>query len=345
MKILLISPPWLSVPPKAYGGIEWVVAILADGLVKKGYKVDLFATGDSNTKANLRYVFDSAKSSKLGTSSMSIYDSIHISEAFKIMDGYDIVHDHSGFLVVAFSYLTNIPILHTLHGPFNEDTKAFYGHFKDSCYFNAISEYQKKSFPILNYVDTVYNAIDVDNYPYSEQKEDYLLMVSRVNPSKGTHLAVQVAKSLGEKLILAGKIDPQDKVYFTEKVKPHIDGEQIVFLGEVSEIEKRQLMKSAKCFLFPIQWPEPFGLVMTEAMACGTPVVALRDGSVPEVIVDGRVGYIVDSVDEMVEAVRDAKKISPKACRDHVITNFSPERMVEKYVTNYEKILGGLEGI
>lgn len=340
MKILLISPPWISVPPKGYGGIEWVVSLLSDELAKRGHDVTLFATGDSETKAKLKYAFEAGQTSKLGTLNATMYDSIQVSEAFKIADEFEIVHDNSGFLAVAFSHKVKRPILHTLHGPFTSDTKLFYAHFKDAVYYNAISEYQRNSLPILNYVDTIYNAIDVHNYPYSEEKEDYLIMVSRVCPIKGTHLAIRVAKELGERLILIGKVDLKDMDYFNEMVKPQVDGKQIVFTGEIDEDEKRRLLKHAKCFIFPIQWAEPFGLVMAEAMACGTPVVAIRNGASPEVVKDGKTGFIVDTVEEMVDAVKNIGRINPRACREHVLANFSPEVMADNYEKNYRKILG-----
>ncbi|HEY3373933.1 MAG TPA: glycosyltransferase family 4 protein [Candidatus Aquicultor sp.] len=336
MKILLIAPPWIRVPPKGYGGIEWVVSLLADGLADRGHDVTLFATGDSETKATLKYTFDVGQTAKMG---MMMYDATQASEAFKIADEFDIVHDHNGFVSVAMSHRLKTPMLHTLHGPFTEDTSIFYKHFKDACYYNAISEYQRSCCPELNYVNTVYNAIDAANYPYSEDKEDYLILVSRVSPLKGTHLAIEVAKELGERLILVGKVDPCDMEYFKEKVKPHIDGKQIFFTGEIGEQDKRNLLMKAKCFIFPIQWPEPFGLVMAEAMACGTPVVAIRNGSSPEVLNGAKVGYIVDAVEEMPAAVKKAAEIDPKVCREYVIANFSPEQMAANYEANYELML------
>jgi glycosyltransferase involved in cell wall biosynthesis len=336
MKILLISPPWIRVPPKGYGGIEWVVALLSDELQKKGHEVVLFATGDSDTRANLKYVFQEGMTSKMG---QALFDSMQVSSAFKIANDFDIVHDHSGFLAVAFHYLIKTPMLHTLHGAFNEETTMFYSSFKNGVYYNAISEYQRNCLPDLNYVDTVYNAIDIHNYPFSVKKQDYLILVSRVCADKGTHIAIDIAKKMGERLILVGKVDPVDRKYYEETIRPLIDGDQIVFMGEVSEEDKRDLLKSAKCFVFPIQWPEPFGLVMAEALACGTPVVAMRNGSSPEVVKDSRVGIIVDSLEEMPDAIRRTSQIDPKICREYVVDNFSPEIMAENYIKNYSRIL------
>lgn len=337
MKILIVSPPWIRVPPLGYGGIELVVGLLADELAKRGHDVTLFATGDSDTQAKLDYLFEEGQTSKLG---MTLYDAMQVSEAYKSADEFDIVHDHSGFIGVAFAHTVKPPVLHTLHGPFTNDTTRFYEHFKDACYYNAISEYQKSCLPTLNYVETVYNAVDVHKYEFSEEKDDYLILVSRVSPNKGTHLAIQVAKELGEKLILVGKIDPIDMDYFTTQVAPEVDGDQIIFTGEVGDAEKRELLKRAKCFVFPIQWPEPFGLVMAEAMACGTPAVVIRNGSSPEVVADGTTGFVVDTLNEMLDAVKRAGEIDPRACREHVEKNFSPAKMADVYEANYRRILG-----
>lgn len=337
MKILMVSPPWIRVPPKGYGGIEWVVSLLADELVSRGHDVTLFATGDSETKAELKHVFKDGQTQHMGR---TIIDCQQVSEAFRIADEYDLVHDHSGFLGVAFSHRLKVPLLHTLHGVFNEDTTKFYSRFKDTCYYNAISEYQRNCLPILNYVDTVYNAIDTHHYPYSEQKEDFLILVGRVSPLKGTHLAAQVARQLEMPLVLIGKVDPVDLEYYETMVKPLVDGKNVIFTGEVDEQEKRDYLKRAKCFVFPMQWAEPFGLVMVEAMACGTPVVVIRNGSSSEVVKDGKVGLVVDSVEQMAPAVEKAiKTIDPKVCRQYALDNFSPEMMAERYEINYQRIL------
>lgn len=336
MKIAQIAPPWISVPPKAYGGIELVVSLLTEELVSRGHDVTLFATGDSKTSATLSYEFEEARTSQLGSTAI---DAIHVSKALERAHEFDILHDHSGFLAVAFARFVRTPILHTLHGPFQENTKDFYGRVKDNCYFNAISEYQKSCFPVLKYVNTVYNAVDVYNMPYRDRKGDFLLMVSRVSAVKGTHLAIEVAKRAGRRIVIAGKVDPVDAGYFKKEVMPKIDGDRVVFLGEVTQAEKRKLMAAARCFVFPIQWPEPFGLVMAEAMATGTPVVAMKNGSVPEVVKDGETGFVVETIDEMVQAVASVGRINPIDCRRYVEEKFSPKRMADGYEQNYEIII------
>lgn len=336
MKIAQLAPPWISVPPNGYGGIEWVVSLLAEELIAAGHNVTLFASGDSITAGKLDYVYESAQTERLGSTAI---DAIHVAHALSRADEFDIIHDHSGFLAVAFAKFIKTPVLHTLHGPFEDDTKAFYGRVADSCYYNAISEYQKSCFPLLNYVDTVYNAIDVEGLPFKETKQDFLLMLSRVSEIKGTHLAIDIAESVGKRLIIAGKVDPIDRAYFESKVQPRIDGDRIIFLGEIDNATKRQLMADARSFIFPIQWPEPFGLVMAEAMAAGTPVIAMRNGSVPEVVSDGNTGYVVDSIEEMISAVSRVEHIDPKACRRHVETLFHPRQMARRYEENYRRIL------
>ncbi len=309
---------------------------MTEELVSRGHDVTLFASGDSKTSARLSYEFEKARTEQLGSTAI---DAIQVSSALKRAEEFDVIHDHSGFLAVAFAGFVRTPILHTLHGPFQDDTKDFYGRVKNNCYFNAISEYQRSCFPVLNYVNTVYNAVDVENMPYRDTKDDFLLMVSRVSAVKGTHLAIEVAKRVGKRIIIAGKVDPVDVDYFKKEVMPRIDGDKVVFVGEISQLEKRRLMAAARCFVFPIQWPEPFGLVMAEAMATGTPVVAMKNGSVPEVVKDRETGFVVETLDEMVKAVESVGRIRPEECRRYVEEKFSPKRMADGYEENYGIIL------
>lgn len=338
MKIAQLSPPWIRVPPTGYGGIEWVVYLLTEQLVARGHDVTLFATGDSETSGHLRYAFASGQTAQMGLPTL---EAIHVSYALRLAHEFDLIHDHCGFFTVASAHLIDTPVLHTLHGPFTELGKQYYTVFKDDLYVNAISEYQRSRGPELRYLNTVYNAIDVHNYPFSEKKGDHLIMVSRLSADKGTHLAIEVARRLGRRLVLIGKVDPVDRAFYESTVAPMIDGDQVVFLGEIPEEEKRRRLAEAYCFIFPIQWPEPFGLVMAEAMAAGTPVVALRNGSVPEVVADGRVGFVVDTLDEFVKAVERAGDIDPRACRRHVEENFSPQHMAAGYEENYRLVLAG----
>jgi len=332
------SPVWVRTPPIKYGGIELVVALLVDELVKQGHEVDLFATGDSDTGGELQSVYDLPQA-PIGH---SMPDSLHSSQVYQRADEYDIIHDHTGPIGVALASVcgSKTPVLSTLHGDFNINAKFFFSHFMNSVHYNPISDFQRDAFPELKYVSTVYNAIDLRKYEYREKKEDFFLFVSRFTETKAPHLAIEAAKTMGERLVMAGKIDPGvDMQYFKTQIEPFVDGDQIQFLGEVEEEQKLELFAQAKAFLFPIQWAEPFGLVMAESIACGTPVVAWRNGAAPEVIQHGQTGYIVDSMREFIEAAGKINEIDPLECRKTAEARFSPDRMARDYAERYETIL------
>ncbi len=343
MKVAQIAPIWYAIPPKGYGGIEYVVHCITEGLVEKGHDVTLFAAGDSVTKAKLVSVYDVAPSERIG---QTYPDLLHVMNAYQRADEFDLIHDHSGLIGPVIGSFLKTPVLHTLHGPATREAKDFYGRMKDRIFFNAISDYQRKNFGNLNFVGTIYNGVDTNVYTYREDKEDYIFFIGRMNPEKGSHVAVEVAKRTGKKMIMVSKMtEPHEKAYFKEKVEPILKGaKNIELIGEIDTKTKIEMYQKASCVLFPIQWPEPFGLVMTEAMACGTPVLAMRNGSVPEVIAHGKTGFICDSVDDMVEAVAKADQLNPMDCRKHVEANFSVDIQVENYVKAYEQILEKTSG-
>lgn len=339
MKIAMVAPVWERVPPEKYGGIELVVHLLTEGLVEEGHEVTLFATGDSQTEGRLVSHFSNAQRKWMGRIEP---DLLHVSSAYHQIreeGNYDIIHNHAGYSGIALADFIDIPVLTTLHGIFTEFNVPFFEYFKEVCYYNSISNEQRKGFPELKYIATVYNAIDVDGYPFTAEKEDYFLWLSRLSPVKGAHHAVQLARKLGFKLILAGKIDEVDRPYYAHDVRPYVDGKQIVYLGEIDESKKRQLLAKAKAFLFPINWSEPFGLVMIEAMACGTPVIATHHGAVPEVVVDGETGFIVERPEEMVEKIKLIDQVDPARCRQHVEERFSQTTMTRHYEEVYRKII------
>jgi glycosyltransferase involved in cell wall biosynthesis len=342
MRIAQIAPPWITVPPAGYGGTEWVVKQLCDGLTAMGHEVTLYATGDSQTPAQLRSIFPVQLPQYMEKSS---FDASHVTFALDdiIADGgYDIVHDHSGFLVVAFShYLRLPPILHTIHCAFDDIAYPFYERFGQAVAFNAISEYhQSQAPPGMNWAGVVYNALDVEQWPFTPEKDDYLLAFGRIAAAKGFHHSIEAAKRTGRRLIMAGVVQDRYLDYFEREIKPHIDGEQIVYEGEVSDERKRELFAHAHAFVFPITWPEPFGLVMIEAMACGTPVVALRQGSVPEVVDEGLTGFVTDDFESFVAAVGRVGEIDSAVCRRTVEQRFTVERMVADYEAIYGRYLG-----
>lgn len=340
MKIAMLAPPWIKIPPAGYGGTEWVVHYLSEAMVERGHDVTLFATGDSTTNARLEAVFDKEMPGWIG---QALYEVQHVSACIRQADRFDLIHDHSGFAAVAFSPYIQTPLVHTLHGSFNPDTIRFYQGFRDSAHYVAISNYQRSCCADLNYAGTVYNPIDVSTWPFvpSDKKEDYLLAFGRFSPDKGFHTAIEVAREAGERLIIAGAVQNINRDYFETTIKPMVDGDQIQFAGDVSLSMKWKLFSEARALLFPIQWPEPFGLVMIEAMATGTPVIAFPEGSVPEVVADGRTGFVVANPREMVEAIGRLDDIDARACREHVVDNFSVSRAASGYEEVYSGILAG----
>ena len=341
----MISPPWIAVPPRGYGGIEWVVHLLTEELVRRGHDVTLFATGDSGTSAELRFVFETGPTALMHQTRA---DAMHVGTAFRhiVAEGhagrpYDLVHDHAAWLGIAFAKMIDVPLVHTIHGAFVEANREFYALFHDDATFVTISEYQQREFPDIEYAANVPNAVDVDGFEFRRGKEDYLICLGRIARDKAQGVAVEVAREAGVPLVLAGKVDPgEDTTYFQEAVLPFVDGDLVRFEGEVPDERKRELLAGARAFLFPIQWPEPFGLVMIEAMACGTPVIAFPNGAVPEVVVDGENGFIARSTQEMIGAIKRLDEIAPERCRAFVEARFSPGAMTDAYERVYTSVAG-----
>jgi len=342
MRIAQLAPPWIAVPPSGYGGTEWVVEQLCDGLPARGHEVVLYASGDSHTAAELRALFPRQLPELMQKTAIDVCHVTHALDDIVADGGFDLVHDHSGFLVPAFGrYLDLPPVLHTIHCSFNPETTPFYARFANDVSYNAISEYQRSQGPPgMEWAGVVYNAIAVEEWPFVPEKGDYLLTFGRVCEAKGFHLAIEAARRTGRRLIMAGVVQEHSADYFHERVEPFVDGEQILFEGEVSLARKRELFAHAHAFVFPIVWPEPFGLVMIEALATGTPVVALRHGSVPEVVAEGRTGFVRDDLDGLVAALGHVGEIDPAECRGEVERRFSVERMVADYEAIYRRLAG-----
>ena len=341
MRILQIAPLWERVPPPGYGGTEAVVSALTDDLVRSGHEVLLCASGDSQTLAALRSVYPRSLRTAQGVKDGTPYDWVHAAEAIACAREFDIVHNHAGEPVMALAGLVDVPMLTTMHCLITPDTRIVWEHYGG--YYNTVSRAELKTVPPLErarYAGAVYNAIDVGSFPFSDRKDDYLLCLNRVAPEKGTHLAIEAARRAGRKLIIAGKVDRVDREYYETMVKPLVDGRDIVFVGEADYRAKRELYAGAACALMPICWEEPFGLVMVEAMACGTPVIAFVRGAAPELILDGETGFLVRDVDSMVEALGKIDTIEPIRCRRHVEANFDIPVMVDGYLRLYRKIVG-----
>lgn len=344
MKIALLSPFEERVPPRKYGGTELIVYNLAEGLVKMGHEVHLFASGDSATSAKLHAVTERSLREYEGSQDMKVRDVlklVHVGKALRMIRDLkpDIVHNHIGWRVLPFADLLGFPMLTTLHGPLDVGyQKAAYGAHKDANYV-SISNNQREPLPDLNYVATVYNGIDTERLRYSSRGGDYLAFLGRMSPEKGPLQAIRIARRFGMKLRMAAKVDLVDREYFEKEIKPNIDGDKVEFIGEIGSDEKSDFLGGAYALLAPIQWREPFGLFMTEAMACGTPVVAARMGAAPELVQDGITGFVVQNETEsFVEALGKIPSISRAHCRDRVVSLFSSEAMAKGYEEAYRRV-------
>ncbi|EAZ92797.1 glycosyltransferase family 4 protein [Crocosphaera chwakensis] len=343
MKIAQIAPLSETVPPPAYGGTELVVSLLTDELVRRGHEVTLFATADSQTLATLEPGAKTAlRHSNLSSEECMIYTQMQLARVFERADEFDLIHSHVGQDAFSFADRSTTPTVHTIHGYFPPLSKKLYKQHYDQN-FISISEAQQRYIKQLNYVGTVYNAIDIDRYTFNPEPENppYLAFLGRMSKCKGPHIAIEIAKRTRIPLKIAGKIDHSNEKFFHEKIEPLIDGEQIIFVGELTSKEKNQFLGGALATLFPISWNEPFGLVMIESMICGTPVIASKRGSTPEIIVDGKTGFLCDEDDikGMSAGVCRIVEINREDCHRHVTKNFTVKQMVDGYEQVYEKLL------
>lgn len=343
MKIAQIAPIIERVPPKKYGGTERVVHGITEELVRMGHDVTLFASGDSLTSAKLISVSPKClkEMKSVDPYGGNILTCLNFGLAYKLQNEFDIIHDHIGTLSLATANMATTPVMMTYHGPFTSEVQDIFS-VLNKPYVVSISKNQGKSTnPQMNHIGTVYNGLYLDHYPFSNTPENYLLFVGRITLEKGVHLAIEVAQKLNMPLIIAAKLETAyapDVEYFEEKVKPHLS-EKIRWIGEVNEEERNKLMSKALAFVHPITWPEPFGLTLIESMACGAPVVAFKLGSIPEIIIDGKTGFVVETVDQMVESILRIGEINREDCRTHALRTFSARKMAEGYLALYEKIL------
>jgi glycosyltransferase involved in cell wall biosynthesis len=343
VRIAVIAPPWYSVPPSGYGGIEWVVSLLADGLTDRGHQVTLFAPPGSETDARLVPPLWAVPPEELIGDPW--YEASHVISVYDHSDEFDILHDRTGPAGVSIGAMSDYPTVHTLHGPFTDQTSMLYRRIARRHWFVAISESQQSTGPSnMRWAGVIYNGIPIDRYPFRQDKDDYLFFLGRADEEKAPHLAIQAARQAGRRLVMCVTTkNDRERSYWAEMVEPLLS-DDIEVRGECDQDQKAELLGRAAALLFPIQWPEPFGLVMTEAMACGTPVIAWRNGSVPEVVADGETGFIVDSVDEMAAAVDRVGELDPHVMRAQVKELFSAEAMVAGYERVYQRILARGDG-
>ncbi|MEB3359621.1 MAG: glycosyltransferase family 4 protein [Synechococcales bacterium] len=340
MKIAQLAPLWERVPPKTYGGIELVVSLLTEELIRRGHEVTLFASGDSETKATLEAVHPRAIRLDAKVQNYKVYELLQLNRAYERAEDFDIIHSHMGYAALSHAKLVRTPTLHTLHGDFDADREKIYDEEQHQP-FVSISNAQRRFKPNLNYVATIYNGIDLDSHQFFPKPNPtpYLAFLGRMCEEKGAHLAIEIARKAEIPLKMAGKIDDEHREYYGQKVEPFVDGKFIQFLGEVDHEEKNRLLGGAIATLFPITWNEPFGLVMIESMAAGTPVIAMRMGSTPEVVADRKTGFLCDRIEGCVEAVAQVARIHRPTCRQHVAQRFSVAAMVDGYEAVYRQML------
>jgi len=331
--VAILSPVAWRTPPRQYGAWETVASNITEGLVARGWDVTLFASGDSVTRAHLHAVVERGYEED-STADPKVAEYLHISEAFEHAAEFDLIHSHYDFMALTYTRLVGTPVLTTIHGFSSPKIMPVYRKYRDG-YFVSISDSDRA--PGLNYLATVYNGIDLSLYPLQQSPGDDLIFLGRIHPDKGVHLAIEAARLSGYPLLIAGII--QDKTYFREEVEPHLENRQIRYIGPVDVPGKNELFARARALLHLNTIPERFGLVLAEANAAGVPVIAMDLGSCREVIKDGQTGFLVNTVDEAVQAVQRIGEIDPVACRKRVRQCFSTETMVEAYERVYARIL------
>lgn len=341
MKIAQIAPIIEKTPPKKYGGTERMIHALTEELVRRGHDVTLFATGNSDTSAKLASVCPKPLREMDFRESYgaNVYSMLHIGTAYEQQDEFDIIHDHNGLLSIPTANMATTPVIMTAHNDFNQENRIIYQTLKHP-YQVTISKAQATMALGMNHLGTVYNGLPLQTYPFSSKHDGYLLYVARCCMEKGLHHAITVAEQLNLPLLIGAKLESFNEPYFQKFVKPHLS-KKIIWLGEVDEEQRNQLMSKAMCFLHPVTWPEPFGLTLIEAMACGAPVVAFKQGSISEIIRNGETGFVIepDNVKAMIEAVRHIDRIDRFTCRQHALANFNATRMANAYEMLYEKVL------
>ena len=341
-----IAPSEERVPPPKYGGIELVVSNLTEEMIKRGHRVTLLASGDSVTKARLIPIFKKAvrTDANIGANSLK-RDAAKLIEVARVVNflqqhKFDIIHNHIDWHFMPFiSLLNSAPVVTTLHGPLNDDYQQFVYNAVPNKNYVSISNNQRQPMPRLNFIGNIYHGIQINKFAFNSKKGNYVAFLGRMSPEKGPLQAIRAAKKAKIPLIMAAKIDLVDKEYFRKKIKPLIDGKSVKFIGEVNHRGKIKLLRNAAALLCLIQWEEPFGLVMIEALACGTPVIANNKGSVPELIQNGKTGFIVKNINEAVKAIHNIDQINRYDCRRSAEEKFSVEKMAEEYEKIYYKLL------
>lgn len=337
MRILVVAPPWYPVPPPAYGGIEAMLADEVAGLTARGHDVTLVSIGGSSADARLVETYDEPQSDVLG---QELPAEVHAAEALEVVRERrpDVVHDNTQAFALGAASL-DCPVVVTVHGPADGEAGRYFAAVGPYVALVAISDAQRAAAPELPWFATVHNGLHVDQYRLSTERGDHALFMGRMSPDKGADIAIDVAQAAGRRLLLAGKCsEPAEQEYFESAVEPRL-GPDVEWLGELDEKRKVEALGEAACLLFPLQWDEPFGLVVVESLACGTPVLTLDRGAVPELMVDGVTGFVRHDPDELVPLFDRLAEIDPVACRRHVEENFSSDRTVQGYERVFREVI------
>jgi glycosyltransferase involved in cell wall biosynthesis len=350
MRIAQIAPTYERVPPRTYGGTELIVHHLTESLVARGHDVTLFATADSITSATLRSVtLTPRRYGERAPDGMLHAEHVHLANvqaafAAAAEGAFDIVHNHAGIEGLVLAAGSATPVVSTMHNPFEPPTQPVWDHYP--WFHHALSRASAATFPTRGALPPIQHGIDVASFRFQPEVpgDAPLLFLGRFSPAKGADRAIEAATRAGRRLILAGKIDPSDEAHVAARVRPMIDGDRVRYVGEVDADGKRELLAGVAALLFPIEWDEPFGLVMVEALSAGTPVVGFRRASVPEVIDDGTTGFVVDDVDGMVEAIGRLGRIDRGICRATAERRFTVDRMVDDVEAMYATVLARSRG-
>ena len=340
MRIAHVAPLYERVPPALYGGTELVVSYLVEEQVRRGHDVTLFASGDSRTAASLVSPLPRAIRLSDGVADPLAPHIVELSQVFDRAEEFDLIHCHVDYLAFPFSRLVSTPTLHTLHGRLDlPHLRTLLAHF-DDVPLASISDAQRRPVEDLSlaWAGTVHHGLPIEEYPIGRGEGGYLAFLGRISPEKRPDLAIRAARRAGMPLRIAAKVDAADRTYFAQEIEPLLSDPLVDFIGEIGDAEKPKFLGDAAALLFPIDWPEPFGLVVIEALACGTPVIARACGSVPELIVPGRTGFIADTVEELALAASSLDRIDRAACRREAEMRFSVERMADGYEAVYERL-------
>ncbi|MGB4398734.1 MAG: glycosyltransferase family 4 protein [Daejeonella sp.] len=333
MKIGILSPVAWRTPPRHYGPWEQMASNLTEGLIASGMEVTLFATGDSITAGKLDSVIEAGYEEDRNLDA-KVVECLHISNLMEKASSFDLIHNHYDFLPLSYSRLIKTPIITTIHGFSSPKIIAVYEKYNKSSSYVSISDSNRSS--RLEYLATIYNGIQTCNFSFVENAEEYLLFFGRIHPDKGTLEAIEIAEKTKRKLIIAGIV--QDQGYFKEHIEPRLN-DQIVFVGSAGPVARNELLGKASALLHPINFDEPFGLSVAEAMLCGTPVIAFNRGSMPELISDGQTGFLVDNVEMAADAVNNISSIERRTCHTWANDKFSSEKMVADYISLYKQIV------